>query len=106
MYNVKEIIIVLQDAANRTPPPPYVVVHGEPYGSTAHDIVVESTVLVSRVPTFSSGICCLFAAHYILNLNYGSTVVHFHEFLQRGLMGINETKKLSSKVYNLLERLK
>lgn len=101
-YYLEEL--VPQDDATRTPL--YVSVHGDPYVSTLHDIVVESAVMVSRVPTFSSAICCLFATHYILNLSYGSTVAHFYEFIQRGLIGIKETKKISSKVYNLLEKLK
>ena len=96
----------LQDEINVHPTALYISVHGDPYISKKHEIIVEKAVLLAEVNAFKKAVCYLFASHYIFNCKYDDSVCHFWGFIQRGVLEIQEKKRMSSKVYNLLQKLK
>lgn len=81
---------------------PFIAVIGDPLKAKDHYIIIENNILLKNMASFEDAVTMFFGLIYCLNLEYNSK--NTFEFLQRGLLRIDEGSK-SKRVTTLLGKL-
>ena len=84
--------------------PPFVAVVGVPYSTDARcSIVVERTVVMRDIDDFPKAVALFLGIVFCLDLQYPGKRVY--EFIQKFVLGLKGTAKLSAKVHTLMNKL-
>ena len=82
---------------------PFIAVIGDPLQPEDHKVIIEKTVVLKHMDTFSDALSMFLGLIYALNLKFNGK--HTFDFLQRRVLQLTRNTSMSKKATTLLSKL-
>ena len=84
--------------------PPFIAVVGDDYDPTCRrSIVVEREVVIRDIPDLPTAVALFMGVIFSVDLSYPSKLIY--EFLQKVILGMRGSNKMSSRMQTLVNKL-